>query len=216
MSFKAERLPRQPEYLYRDVRCDGCDAELELAVPFAREDGAWESLQPKGALEVRIGGGYGMAVDPIGEVPHKFIKLFCKACTGKLCAEWPCFEAAIKPKTRVTIANERAVLFWDNHAWVVQGVDCDIAAQGSDYAEACDHFGRTVCATRLLNQSRVTPPHQIKDWWDRASESEVLSPWELRCASCQKELRVEDAVFKGAVADASTPMYHAWCPRAKG
>lgn len=97
MSFDVEHLQKQPEHVFRNVRCDGCNEPLQLVgeQALAREDGSWPCLQPADALEVILDGGYGMAIDPIDTPELARTLLFCKACTAKLCTEWPAFARII-------------------------------------------------------------------------------------------------------------------------
>jgi hypothetical protein len=73
---------------YRDVRCDGCDAELEPAWGRERdEDGLWDGLDASGALAWFASGGYGMFIDPDDGPMSTF--LFCKDCAYKLLDTFP-------------------------------------------------------------------------------------------------------------------------------
>lgn len=116
MTYDVERLPWQPEKLYRNVKCDGCGAALAPVTP-PLGDGAWLSLQPDDALEVRLVGGYGMAIDPIDESVDDLTLLFCQACLPRLCEQWPAFGRILMEGCSSTLGHhcskERAFVWRD-------------------------------------------------------------------------------------------------------
>lgn len=81
--------------LYRDVRCDKCNVELELVfdnVYDSDKDGnlnpkRFKSLQYSGALVIDFSGGYGMFFDNMDQ-PSKsdslYTKILCKDCAKEL------------------------------------------------------------------------------------------------------------------------------------
>lgn len=111
MTFKAERVEVQTtvhKNVYKDVRCDGCNCELcYAAMPCEEDEGFWPGLQPEGALQIKLSGGYGMAIDSFGEdlTPDDLVKLFCSKCLEKLCAQWPCFASVVEAHCSSSIAH---------------------------------------------------------------------------------------------------------------
>lgn len=89
MSHERVTTTRPTEVIrFRDVRCDGCDVELEPVSPETRDrDGLWYGLDADGALAMWVSGGYGMFIDP----PDGFLEtvLFCKDCAEKLLDTFP-------------------------------------------------------------------------------------------------------------------------------
>lgn len=97
MGFIHEQVQPEGGDRYRDVRCDGCDAPLQLVMAeFASDDqGRWLYLQPEDGLLVSLGGGYGMLIDPIGE-PEPQV-MFCRDCALALAGAHPAFARALAP-----------------------------------------------------------------------------------------------------------------------
>lgn len=81
--------------VWEHVACGRCREDLTPVFPDQAEDGAWESLQAEGALQVTLSGGYGMYVDPIGSDPTGEV-LLCKTCTEWLRSEIPGVDMALK------------------------------------------------------------------------------------------------------------------------
>lgn len=105
MSFSVEIAPGTTARLYRNVTCDGCGASLKNA-GLSLDDGAWECLQPDDGLEIHLVGGYGMAIDPCGDASEADLtKLFCGACTKKLCEQWPAIAEVVIEHCSPTIGH---------------------------------------------------------------------------------------------------------------
>jgi len=79
-------------WIYRDVRCDRCNKELNPQYPgILDSEGDWLSLQPRHALFVTLGGYYGGFFD----CDKDPVVLLCKECANLLVTEWPIFQKAI-------------------------------------------------------------------------------------------------------------------------
>lgn len=84
MSFEQERT-NVPKYYYRNVRCDWCNSELKMV---CESQEPYKYLQPADALILELRGAFGMAIDPITELPNTIL-ICCKNCLPKLCKENP-------------------------------------------------------------------------------------------------------------------------------
>lgn len=60
---------------------------------------------------------------------------------------------------RATIDGQRAILYWDTHAYAVaQGVDCDVAAQGETEQEAVARFSRCLATEVRVGLGQAPAP----------------------------------------------------------
>ena len=96
MSYEVVHVERNERVTrLKNVRCDGCEAELQHAMGEhgTDHDGYWRNLQANDALEITLEGGYGMYFDPF-QRPDPI--LLCKTCADRLCEEWPAFKRLIE------------------------------------------------------------------------------------------------------------------------
>ena len=79
MPHVLKSVPKEAtEQRYYDVRCDGCNKELEPAFP-VEPDGGWRYLQAMDALVMRLYGNYGSVWD---DYEQDFI--LCESCVLSL------------------------------------------------------------------------------------------------------------------------------------
>lgn len=66
---------------FEPPQCARCGDALEpVTNGVVGQDGLWSCLQARGALLLRLDGGYGMAIDPIGTPEHELTVVVCGPC----------------------------------------------------------------------------------------------------------------------------------------
>jgi len=110
MSFEVE-IVQSPSNKFYNVTCDGCGIALKSATrPHGvtqTEDGeVWDCLQPEDTLIVNLQGGYGCAIDPMGDLlPSEETLLFCLECTRKLGQQWPAIGKTIQKACSASVGH---------------------------------------------------------------------------------------------------------------
>ncbi len=196
MPFECTPAPRVYAS-YRNVRCDGCNVELRPVTP-TNEDGSWSSLQPDDALEIKLIGGYGMAIDPCRTFEGE-TQVFCKDCVRKLCEQWPSIakvvmehcssslghDCQLTKKFEWTPCNHCDIYCRVCHAWAMNDrAWCEITGKGLGDAEGrpfVDHCGQRLPA---LYDWEITGVMERCQKHDR-----VLRPKE-GCYLCQEVCKI--------------------------
>lgn len=172
MSFDVE-VVRQPEKLYRNVKCSGCEVALTPVSGGIREDGAWEHLQPDDTLVLKLDGGYGMAIDPMGEASESDLTiLLCRNCTPKMCEQWPAIAKVVQEHVSSSLGHHCSKE--KKFVW-------------RPYSDCCYIYCSNCGVSAMNERVWVEIPDELNPGYTKYVEHDRYHRWDVKCKKCGVE-----------------------------